>query len=947
MTIERVHRPAPVGVLRDAPRAWRPGARRGRRTGRPAGSRGSPPDVPAARVGGEWAARGPLRPSTRRTATSSWGSKTTACAGRLGRSPAELDRRVVLRRRRRARWSPRARRGRPSPSPPPPGRTPSRGSGPRRGRPRRTSGSRAIAARGAGTVDRRPVDAREGVEARERVEDRARGRQHVVERAQDRRALDVVRAGRAPGASAATTAPASHARPSATPVLSTAPASPSTTPSAGPVMRRRRPIAQSLERRAEEHPADERARRGRRAARRATAIPPTPARVPRRAPRKSAGGEAGERRRADDEALEVAGGRPSMSVSATMIQSSAVTKGRAGYPPPGLGNAAEVSRGARPGERPAAANGVGKTLTPSAGASLAGARSAPDRRAGGVRAGLRRRPRPRRPPQAGRQQHVERFARAWERGDYAAMYAELTATPATRVAPGALHPPPTTTPMRTATAAEGRHRPGRARTATPSRAASASATRVFGTVAGERRPAPPPSDGDRLARALVFPGPARPASGSRRATTMPARADLLARDGTVLAKGDDRSSPSLLARRRSSASSGPIPPERREELARARGTGRRARSASSGLERIFDERLLGTPRRRAASPARACSRDRAPRQAPAVRTTISPPRSSRRPSPRSAAASAASWRSQPAHRRDPGLRRDRLLRAAAARIDVQDHHGDRRRSRRGSPTRRRPIPVAARRPCSRASTSRTPTASPAAARSSPPSPSRATRSSRRWAPSWAPSGSSPPPRRFGFNEPPGHPGRGRRARSRRPARSATTWRSARRPSARAACRRRRCRWRPSRRRSACAGAGRSLTLDCDAAHGRAADPRAPRAAKVARTVRAPHAARSCAAAPARAAAIPGVRVAGKTGTAELRTTKRACPTPTQPGDLPARATRPTTRPTPTRGSRPTRRPATAAAHVAVGVLLVGSGAGGDTAAPAARDVLLAGLKATG
>ena len=34
-------------------------------------------------------------------------------------------------------------------------------------------------------------------------------------------------------------------------------------------------------------------------------------------------------------------------------------------------------------------------------------------------------------------------------------------------------------------------------------------------------------------------------------------------------------------------------------------------------------------------------------------------------------------------------------------------------------------------------------------------------------------------------------------------------------------------------------------------------------------------------------------------------------------------------------------------RVAVGVLLVASGAGGDTAAPAARDVLLAGLKATG
>ena len=38
-----------------------------------------------------------------------------------------------------------------------------------------------------------------------------------------------------------TTDPASHTSPSATPVLSTAPASPSTIPSDGPVMRRRSP----------------------------------------------------------------------------------------------------------------------------------------------------------------------------------------------------------------------------------------------------------------------------------------------------------------------------------------------------------------------------------------------------------------------------------------------------------------------------------------------------------------------------------------------------------------------------------------------------------------------------------------------------------------------------------------------------------------------------------
>ena len=74
---------------------------------------------------------------------------------------------------------------------------------------------------------------------------------------------------------------------------------------------------------------------------------------------------------------------------------------------------------------------------------------------------------------------------------------------------------------------------------------------------------------------------------------MPVRATLLARDRTVLAKGDDRSSPSLLAPQ-VVGQLGPIPPERREELA-ALGVPADAEVGVSGLERIFDERLLGTP----------------------------------------------------------------------------------------------------------------------------------------------------------------------------------------------------------------------------------------------------------------------------------------------------------------------------------------------------------------
>jgi cell division protein FtsI/penicillin-binding protein 2 len=88
------------------------------------------------------------------------------------------------------------------------------------------------------------------------------------------------------------------------------------------------------------------------------------------------------------------------------------------------------------------------------------------------------------------------------------------------------------------------------------------------------------------------------------------------------------------------------------------------------------------------------------------------------------------------------------------------------------------------------------------------------------------------------------------------------------------------------------------------------------------------------------AAIPGVKVAGKTGTAELRSTVNNDPQPLAPGATPT--------PTPQEdktdtdawfvGFAPYKNP-----RVAVAVLLVGQGAGGETAAPAARTVIQAAL----
>jgi cell division protein FtsI/penicillin-binding protein 2 len=86
------------------------------------------------------------------------------------------------------------------------------------------------------------------------------------------------------------------------------------------------------------------------------------------------------------------------------------------------------------------------------------------------------------------------------------------------------------------------------------------------------------------------------------------------------------------------------------------------------------------------------------------------------------------------------------------------------------------------------------------------------------------------------------------------------------------------------------------------------------------------------------AAIPGVKVAGKTGTAELRDTTNQDPDPTDP-DTPAAVNDTTDTNAWFAAYAPARKP-----RVAVAVMLVGQGAGGATAAPAARTVLEAALK---
>jgi penicillin-binding protein A len=217
-----------------------------------------------------------------------------------------------------------------------------------------------------------------------------------------------------------------------------------------------------------------------------------------------------------------------------------------------------------------------------------------------------------------------RFASAWERGDYAGMYAMLTpdakAETSVRRFARLYNRAADTATLSELTAA----RPRAEREGTVTLPVTAR-TRVFGQVEAEvALPLDEGGDGDPAVaweRHLVFPG-LRPGERLTRRTNMPPRATIEARDGTPIAEGEARLSDLGPLASEIAGRIGPAPPERAAEL-RARGVPANAPVGLNGLEREFDERLAGTPGGTLLAGGRSLARVE-PQAGRSVRTTIDP-----------------------------------------------------------------------------------------------------------------------------------------------------------------------------------------------------------------------------------------------------------------------------------------------------------------------------------
>jgi beta-lactamase class D len=188
-----------------------------------------------------------------------------------------------------------------------------------------------------------------------------------------------------------------------------------------------------------------------------------------------------------------------------------------------------------------------------------------------------------------------RYVRAWERGDYGGMYALLDARSRATVSTGGFR----SLYRRGGDAAtllqvrrDGPVRASDDAFAFPMRAE----TRRFGVLRGTLRVEVSTDEQDApgivFRRRYIFPG-LRDGEELTSEVVIPPRADLEARDGTVLATGPDRTSDTGALAANVVGSVGPIPDADRQRYA-ALGYPGDAIVGVTGLERQFEDRLAGT-----------------------------------------------------------------------------------------------------------------------------------------------------------------------------------------------------------------------------------------------------------------------------------------------------------------------------------------------------------------
>jgi peptidoglycan glycosyltransferase len=223
---------------------------------------------------------------------------------------------------------------------------------------------------------------------------------------------------------------------------------------------------------------------------------------------------------------------------------------------------------------------------------------------------------------------AEHFARAWTREDYAGMYGDIDDKAQRRISASAFaaaYGAAARTATETGIEVAGKAHDEGGAIEVPLRVR----TRLWGTLEESLRVRIEDSSrGPRVrwGRTLVFPG-LRAGESLARRTELPRRAALLARDGSVLAEGSAsevgaRSSPLGASAAAVVGDIGTIPAGHRAQLA-AEGLPAGAIVGTSGLELALDERLRGTPGGELLTGGRVLA-SVAAKPSGAVRTTISP-----------------------------------------------------------------------------------------------------------------------------------------------------------------------------------------------------------------------------------------------------------------------------------------------------------------------------------